>query len=122
MPDVPRRILLVEDDPDNRLMLSTVLEWEGHSVMTAANGMEAFNMARLHHPCLILLDLMMPVMTGEEFRNAQIADASIERIPVIVLSARHDAAQIAKRMKVAGCLSKPVDFDALTRLVKEKCV
>jgi CheY-like chemotaxis protein len=119
----PRPILLVEDDPDSRAMLATVLEMAGRMVVTATNGMEAYNLARQHRPALILLDLMMPVMTGEEFRRAQLANAEIRRIPVIILSAHHEARSIAKRMKAAGCLPKPVDFDALDdwvqRLVKE---
>jgi CheY-like chemotaxis protein len=114
-------ILVVEDDDDTRTMVSTVLEFEGHEVITAANGREAFERARQDHPCLILLDLMMPVMTGEQFRAAQLAEPSIEDIPVIVLSAHHDAAAIARRMNVAGCLQKPLDFDALQAIVKRRC-
>ena len=108
-----RPILVVEDDPDSRLMLATVLELQGHAVVTASNGAEAFNVARVHQPSLILLDLMMPVMSGEEFRKAQVANPSIAAIPVVVLSAHHEAPNIARRMKVAGCLRKPVDFDQL---------
>ena len=77
-----RPILVVEDDPDTRQMLATMLELEGHAVVTASNGAEAYNMARQHHPALILLDLMMPVMDGVEFRKAQVANASIAAIPV----------------------------------------
>jgi CheY-like chemotaxis protein len=78
-------------------------------------------MARKYHPCLIVLDLMMPVMGGEEFRKVQVADPSIRDIPVVVVSAHHEASQIAERMQVAGCVPKPVDFDALTRFVKKQC-
>ena len=81
--------------------------------MTASNGMEAYDLARQHDPSVILLDLMMPVMTGEEFRTAQLANADISGIPVVVVSAHHQAAHIAQRMKAAGCLTKPVDFDVL---------
>ena len=117
----PRKVLVVEDDADSRVMISTALEIEGYDVLTATNGVEAFNEARRHHPCVIVLDLMMPVMSGEEFRRAQVADAAIQRIPVVVLSAHHDAVAIAKRMKVAGCLTKPVDFDALSEIIKKRC-
>jgi CheY-like chemotaxis protein len=72
-------------------MLAMALELDGKQVMTAENGLEAFNLARQRHPCLIILDLMMPVMTGEEFRSAQLGNQSIKRIPVLVVSARHDA-------------------------------
>ena len=106
-------IMVVEDDPDSRAMLATVLELTGRPVVTAANGMEAYNLARRHHPSMIILDLMMPVMTGEEFRKAQLASPEIRGIPVVVLSAHHEAPRIARQMRAAGCLMKPVDFDAL---------
>lgn len=112
-------ILLVEDDDDSRQMLATVLSFSGRSVVTASNGMEAYNLARQHQPSLIILDLMMPVMTGEEFRRAQLANADIRRIPVVVLSAHHDARNIARRLKASGCLMKPVDFEDLGRMVDQ---
>jgi CheY-like chemotaxis protein len=106
-------ILVVEDDPDNRAMLATLLELAGWAVVTAANGMEAYNLARRHQPSMIILDLMMPVMTGEEFRTAQLANPEIRRIPVVVLSAHHEVPKVARRMRAAGWLMKPVDFDEL---------
>jgi CheY-like chemotaxis protein len=110
-------ILVVDDDAEIRQLLATVLTLDGHPALTAGNGREALELARTHHPRLIILDLMMPVMTGEAFRTAQMADASIRDIPVVVLSARHDAAEVASRMKAAGYLSKPLDFDALHTLI-----
>ena len=109
-----RPILLVEDDLDSRIMLTTFLMAGGLGVVSASNGREAYNLARQHVPSVILLDLMMPVMSGEEFRHAQLADADISGIPVVVLSAHHRAPHIAQRMKAAGCLMKPVDLDVLT--------
>jgi CheY-like chemotaxis protein len=102
-------ILIVEDDPDSLHMLATMLESDGYTVVTAKNGLEAFNLARQHLPALIILDLMMPVMTGEQFRQAQIANHDIRHIPVVVLSAHNNAVAIAKKMRAAGCLLKPVD-------------
>ena len=113
-----RPILVVEDDPDSRALLTTLFEVSGWGVVTASNGREAYNLARQHDPSVILLDLMMPVMSGEEFRTAQLADADIRRIPVVVLSAHLEAAHIARRMKAAGCLMKPVDFDVLMDMVQ----
>ena len=117
----PRPILLVEDDRDSRTMLTTALESAGLSVVTATNGVEAFNLARAHRPSLILLDLMMPPMSGEEFRRAQLANADIRKIPVVVVSAHYDAARIARRMRASGYLSKPIDFDQLSALVARYC-
>ena len=117
MPD-GQPILLVEDDADSRHMLATVLELTGRTVVTACNGREAFTIATERRPSLILLDLMMPVMTGEEFRKAQLASDELRPIPVVILSAHHDAPAIAKRLKAAACLRKPVDFDDLGRIVE----
>ena len=102
-------------------MLTTALESAGLHVVTATNGVDAFNLARAHRPSLILLDLMMPTMSGEEFRRAQLANADIRTIPVVVVSAHYDAARIARRMRASGCLSKPIDFDQLGALVARYC-
>ena len=111
-------ILVIEDDPDLLLMLATALELEGQPVVTAANGMDAFRLAQLHQPSLIILDLMLPVMSGEDFRKAQLATPSIRHIPVLVVSARHDAAAVAARIDAVGCLTKPVDLETFSALVK----
>lgn len=99
-------------------MIATTLELDGADVLTAANGLEAIRLARAHQPRLIILDLMMPVMTGEEFRNAQLAHDEIRDIPVVILSAHHDASQIAARMHAVACLPKPIDIDALQNIVR----
>ena len=112
---------MVEDDPDSRLMLVTALELDGHRVVTAENGADAFNQARRHHPCLIILDLMMPVMSGEEFRRAQLANEEIRRIPVLVVSAHPQAHHIARDMRAVGALTKPLDFEQLEAHVTQRC-
>ena len=111
-------ILVVEDDPDLLLMLATALELEGRPVVTAANGMEAFQLAQMHLPSLIILDLMLPVMSGEDFRRAQLANPAIRDIPVLVVSARHDAATVAARIDAVGCLTKPVDLETFSALIQ----
>ena len=111
-------ILVIEDDPDLCLLLATALELDGQSVVMAGTGLEAFNLAKVHHPSLIVLDLMLPVMSGEEFRAAQLADESLKSIPVLVVSARHDAAKVAERLGAVACLVKPIDVDAFSALVK----
>ena len=81
-------VFIVEDDGDTREMLGRFLELEGYRVETAANGKLALE--RLNSgvgACVILLDLMMPVMDGWQFRQAQIRDATLASIPVIVVSA-----------------------------------
>ena len=114
-------VLLVEDDPELRLLLETVLTLENVRVVVAKNGAEAFNLARAHRPSLILLDLMMPVMSGEEFRKAQLANAEIRDIPVLVISAHHQAPLAARRMRAAGCLTKPLDLELFCAEVRKRC-
>jgi DNA-binding response OmpR family regulator len=111
-------ILVVEDDPDLLLMLATALELDGQRVVTAVNGSEAIEQAHLHRPALIVLDLMLPVVSGEAFRQAQLADEAIKTIPVLVVSARHDVEAVARRMNAAGCLPKPVDLEMFSATVK----
>ena len=108
-------VLVIEDDFDLRDALVPVLEYEGHRVVSVANGQEALD--RLHTmgtpPSVILLDLMMPVMDGEQFRSEQLRDPSLASIPVVVMSAQSRAEERAAQMGAAGCLVKPIDIDTL---------
>jgi CheY-like chemotaxis protein len=110
-------ILVVDDDPDLLLMLATALELDGRRVVTATNGVEAFQQAERHRPSLIVLDLMLPIVSGEAFREAQLADERLQSIPVLVVSARHDAEDVAARMNAVGFLSKPLSLEAFIGLV-----
>ena len=90
-PDVrpPRpRVLLVEDDAAIRESLAELLQDEGFDLLLAANGQEALEILRRGaSPAAILLDLMMPVMDGWDFRQAQLEDPELRGIPVVVVSA-----------------------------------
>src|SRR5438552_202636 len=81
-------VLVVEDDADIRESLGTILEEEGYGVVTTRNGREALSYLRSGRPrpSLILLDLLMPVMSGAEFRAEQERDPALADIPVVVLS------------------------------------
>ena len=115
-------ILIVEDDFDVRDMLSLVLQNEGYSVATAANGREAIEYLRGGAaPCLILLDLMMPVMNGWEFRTVQQQDPSLSPIPVVVLSADGRIQEKAASIDAASYLKKPIEFDLLLDTIKHYC-
>jgi two-component system alkaline phosphatase synthesis response regulator PhoP len=118
---VSHPVLVVDDEPDSRTMLATFLEYAGYEVTTAADGREALAESHREHPCVILLDLMMPRMTGEQFRDAQRQDPELRNIPVVVVSARHDAAQTARRMSAAGFSPKPLDPDHLLSVVATYC-
>jgi CheY-like chemotaxis protein len=115
-------ILVVDDDPDVRTLLETYLQIEGFDVRTAGNGRDALRQLRDTHPALILLDLMMPVMDGIEFRRRQKQQPALRDIPVVCLSARHDAAQTASRLGLAACVTKPFDLEAVLRAVRQHCL
>src|SRR3989442_228935 len=94
-----KEILIVEDDPDIRESLQVVLETEGYNARTAANGKEGVAaLESLEHPCLVLLDLMMPVMNGWEFLAVQRNDERLNKVPVVVVSA------IADRTRPLGAI------------------
>lgn len=116
-------VLIVEDDDGIRDVLEAVLQASGHATLTAANGAEALSVLRDQAvtPCLILLDIMMPVMNGIEFREKQLADDSLAATPVVVVSAIADRA-VARHVRASAYLRKPVDFDELLRHVDAYCV
>jgi CheY-like chemotaxis protein len=84
---MPPTILLAEDHEDNRIALLTVLEHGGYRTLAATNGREAVDMAREHHPDLVLMDLAMPVMDGKEAMRQLKADPATAGIPIVVLTA-----------------------------------
>lgn len=114
-------ILVVEDDTDSRVMLATVLTLQNYRVVTASNGEEGIAMARQHRPCIILLDLMMPVMDGEEFRAAQLDDPEIRDIPVVLVTASHDGTSRAQNMGAICCIRKPLSLKEVTAHVTAHC-
>jgi CheY-like chemotaxis protein len=116
-----RPVLVVEDDEDSRTMLSLILSMKGFRTVAATDGADALRVAHEHHPCLILLDLMMPVMDGEAFRNAQLRDAELKDIPVIVVTARHDGPASAKRMGASSCIGKPLNVQQVLAEVEAHC-
>jgi CheY-like chemotaxis protein len=108
-------VLLVEDDSEIRDSLGAVLEHGGYDVVGVANGLEALQKLREGlRPRLILLDLMMPVMDGWQFRHAQLEDPSLAKIPVVVLSALSGLRDPDSPSLVASeFLTKPVDVPSL---------
>ena len=116
-------VLVVDDDYGIRDVLREVLADAGYQVVTAADGATA-----LHYlqeapamPRLILLDLMMPVMTGWEFRLAQQQHPHLASIPVVALSARGGVEHETYTITVDGFMRKPIDLDELLDLVEGYC-
>jgi len=120
-------ILIVEDDPDTREMVTSLLATEGFHVVAAEDGLEALHLLRtVQHrapdvPCLVLLDLSMPRLGGHEFRRAQLGDPNVAGVPVAVMSGATDAEARALGLGAVATLTKPVDFDALLRVVRRYC-
>jgi CheY-like chemotaxis protein len=115
-------ILVVDDDPDIREALQDVLEYEGYSVLLAANGAEALTvLASSAPPSLILLDLMMPVMDGFKFRAKQLEDPRFASVPVVIVSAGGEIMKHAKQLGAAGYIEKPMSRGAILDVVSRRC-
>jgi CheY-like chemotaxis protein len=111
-------ILIVDDDADIREVLKIALEGSGYRVSLAANGSEA--LAELQsgpRPALILLDMMMPQMDGEEFLK-HICRTPFAKIPVLILSGNRGNPEKAKELGAADWLVKPVDFDDFLKVIR----
>jgi CheY-like chemotaxis protein len=116
------RVLVVEDDPTIREVLVEVLGEHGYEAIGAANGREALDAldGAGHQPCVILLDLMMPVMDGRSFREQQLSRPELSGIPVIVLSAHLDHT-VTTDLHAAAYLRKPVRLAEVLRSVRTYC-
>jgi CheY-like chemotaxis protein len=116
-----RTVLVVDDDPGVGEALATLLSDEGYQVVTAHDGRAALSYLADHEaPCVILLDIMMPVMDGYAFRTEQCRHSALAAIPVVVLSAGAKNERVME-MCPTGFLSKPIDVDALLTLLEEYC-
>jgi signal transduction histidine kinase len=110
------RLLLVEDDAGIRTTLGELLTDEGLVVTTAANGRQALQELRgAAPPDVIVLDLMMPVMDGWEFRVEQRGDPALADIPLVAMSA--DLSAKARAIAADGYVRKPIDFPTMLRLL-----
>lgn len=106
--------MVVEDDHLIREAIAEALDEEGFEVIEAANGREALDKLHSEQASLVLLDLMMPVMDGWQFREEQLQDPELSTIPVVVLSAVQD-----ERVPADRHFSKPCDLDDLLDTVWE---
>jgi DNA-binding response OmpR family regulator len=107
-------VFLVEDDAGTRDAMEALLSAHGYRVRCARRGDEA--LARLRdepRPCVIVLDLMMSGMSGDEFRRAQLASATLRDVPVILVSGVRDLAARAQALEAAAYVSKPFEIDRL---------
>jgi CheY-like chemotaxis protein len=112
------RVLVVEDDPTIRGLLGDFLNLLGCAVHLTANGQDALEHLQQRRPDLILLDFMMPVMDGRAFGAAVRGDSRMVGLPIVLMSAAPEAAQVRAEIGAQALLPKPFDFDELARLVE----
>jgi CheY-like chemotaxis protein len=112
-------VLIVEDDRDVALTINDVVEDSGYRALCAANGREALSLLEVEIPALMLIDLFMPVMNGVELLKIIKKSPKLASSPRVIMTAANDQ-MIGVREDVT-VLYKPVDFDALTRLLQRYC-
>jgi CheY-like chemotaxis protein len=112
--------MVVDDDHDIRESFASLLTDAGMNVTVARNGREALDVLRTAdtRPCLIFLDLMMPVMDGFEFRQEQTSDPGLANIPVIVITAGRT---LQPPSNVRHVLRKPFRFEDIIKMVETYC-
>ena len=113
------RVLIAEDDPSIRRMLTVLLRKQGYQTVEACDGSEALEAMRAEQADLVVLDLMMPKVTGWQVLAERAADPKLRSIPVIVVTAERGP-QVTKILDdgIAALLPKPFSLDALQALVK----
>jgi len=117
--ETPLKVLVVDDQEVIRDTLQTALDDEGFTVETAANGREALDVLERWDPCVILLDLLMPVMDGWAFCAEQ--RRSGDTTPVVLLSAAGGLDEEAKTLCAAGFIAKPFDLDHVISAIEGAC-
>jgi len=110
-----QHILVVDDDPDIRATVSEILDLEGCNVTAASNGLEALEQIETSPPCVVLLDMRMPVMDG--WGVARELRARGVGIPIVVMTAAQDAGRWAREIAADAVLPKPFELDDLLDIV-----
>jgi len=113
-----KSVLVIDDDLAILDMIGELLGYEGYQVATSSSGSDAIARAKANPPALILLDLMMPEMSGWQVISALRAQPQTNAIPVVLLSARRDLPATARDLGVEHFLEKPFELDDLLRVVQ----
>jgi len=116
------RILVVEDNPDARELLVMVLAHAGYQIIEASNGSEALHNAATYHPDLVLMDLGLPGMRGDEVMSQMRSDPRLASIPIVITTAFDRTSDIVKRAMKAGAdevLFKPTDFKTMLDVARK---
>ena len=113
-------VLVVDDDSAVRRMILLLLRSDGYETEAAKDGAEALALMRHRRPCLVLLDMNMPVVDGWEFRKQQLEDPALADVPVVCITGMVHPEDVERILGVP-CLRKPVDFPSLLRSVEKFC-
>ena len=114
-----REVLIVEDDEGVRDTLKLYLELIGYHVSTATNGKEGLDLLKKNSkPCIILLDLMMPVMNGWQFIDSIQKDPVLASIPIAIVTAFSDRTE---GIHANAVLKKPIDVESMLKVVHQYC-
>src|SRR5437016_12731022 len=111
--DAAGNVLIVEDDGQTRELLATLLSTHGFHAVSAEDGLEALHLLRTVRrrapdvPCLVLLDLTMPRLSGHEFRRAQLGDPTVASVPVAIMSGATDIEQRGEALGAVATVGKP---------------
>src|SRR5215831_14840961 len=121
--DVTKKILVVDDDVSIADLLTQALFEEGYEVHKTVQSLRFYDAVREHHPDLILLDLMMPYLAGEDELQLMQLSPDTSNIPVIVVTAKPEAdvrseEASLRRLGVVDIVYKPFDLNQLVHLVK----
>jgi len=114
-----RVVLVVEDDPAIRSVITDVLEERGFNVVTSSNGAEALQKLDFVRPNVVVLDLLMPVMHGWEFMETYLEKTEGAAIPIVVVSVNPILPRSYDRFGVRICVGKPFQVDDLIRAVED---
>jgi CheY-like chemotaxis protein len=118
-----KRILIVEDSEDFQFLVRHLLESEGYHVESAFNGLEALNKlgALFALPHLIILDIMMPVMDGFEFKERIEKDPRLKDIPIVVVTAHGDQLTTMAKIGARDIIHKTADMSSFLEIIKKNC-
>ncbi|MFA4964269.1 MAG: response regulator [Thermoleophilia bacterium] len=116
-----KAILVADDDPDILSIVSMSLEMQGYTVYKATNGREAVDLAKEHRPDLVLMDMMMPILSGYEAVTELKSDESTRGISIVGLSAKAMATDMARATDagIDGYITKPFRIAQVLSVVEE---
>jgi CheY-like chemotaxis protein len=114
-----RTVLVLDDDDDMAQAIKELVEEQGYRAICAGDGRQALALLEKERPCLMLIDVFMPVMNGVEFLRAIKSNARLANIPRVIMTAAND--QMIGVKEDVSVLYKPVDLDSLKRILHKYC-